>query len=269
VVARTAKSSAISDPVEITYRPAQQTDLKETLHILAIGIDAYPGDLRLQCAVRDAAKLKEALEKHSTLLFRPGRRRLLTDTQATRQAILDELAALKRSMKAQDVAVIFFAGHGHKDDKGEFYLLPATFNADRLARTAVTGSELKKRLAELPGRVILMLDACHSGAVGARVKGAQAFTDDLTRELADDDCGVIVMCAAMGKEESLEDGEHGYFTRYLIGGLSGQADRYKGRVYFTGLDYYVERMVSEKTQDRQHPVTAKPSTIRSFALTQP
>jgi len=96
-------------------------------------------------------------------------------------------------MQAQDVAVIFYAGHG-LNKKGNFFLCPIDTNFDDPEKTAIADDEIKKRLADMPGRILVMLDACHSGATGVRV-------DRLARDLSDDDCGVVVMCAATGREE--------------------------------------------------------------------
>jgi WD40 repeat protein len=271
-LARSAVSSATSSAVEVLYRPAtppDPKDLRPSLYVLCIGINAYPGDLALQYAAADARELSRTLADRSRPLFREVKTDLLVDGQATRAAILARLAGLKKQMKPHDVAVIFYAGHGHRDDMGRFYLLSCDMDPDDLDHTTVTGEELKKCLADLPGRVLLLLDACHAGAIGGRVKGARPLTDDLARELADDDCGVIVMCAAMGGEESQENGvqRHGLFTQALIEGLSGAADYNKdGLIQLTELDLYVDNRVAQLSKDEQHPVTAKPTTVRSFAL---
>lgn len=275
VLARSDVSSAVSEAVEVTYTPAEAPnpkDLRPSLYVLTIGLNAYPGDLKLDFAVNDAAELQSTLVAKSNPLFRQVQARTLTDQQATRQNILGGLAWLKREMKPQDVAAIFYAGHGHKDKDGRFYLLSIDMDENRLEQTTVTGEELKKHLADLPGRVLLMLDACHSGAIGGRSKSGGMFTDDLARDLADDDCGVVVMCAAMGREESREntDAKHGYFTLALIEGLSGKADYNRdGLIHLTELDLYVDNRVTALSKDGQHPVTAKPTTIRSFALSKP
>jgi hypothetical protein len=77
------------------------------------------------------------------------------------------------------------------------------------------------------------------------------------------------MCAAMGHEESREDAtaQHGYFTLALIEGLSGKADYSgDGMVGLSELQLYVERRVAQLSRDSQHPVTARPSSVRSFTL---
>src|SRR6185369_2229639 len=97
-----------------------------------------------------------------------------------------------------------------------------------------------------------------------------SLTDDLVRDLVTDDYGVIVMCSAMGREFALESRtvEHGFFTLALIEGLRGKADYNQDKViYWTELDSYVTDRVKTLSQGQQHPVTAKPTSIRSFPLT--
>jgi hypothetical protein len=118
-----------------------------------------------------------------------------------------------------------------------------------------------------------MLDACHAGAIGGdRRKGTGGLTDDLVRDLVTDDDGVIVMASSMGREESQENNKHrgGAFTVALTEGLSGLGDLNKdGTVYLSELDTYVTDRVKELTKGQQHPVTAKPTSIRSFPLARP
>jgi WD40 repeat protein len=268
VVARTAVSSGLSPEIELTYEAPKALDTRPALYVLSIGINTYPGDWKLTCARNDAEKLALTFQNKSKALYRDVQARILFDNDATRSGILDGFTWLKKQMKAQDVAVIFFAGHGTRE-KGNFYLMPCDVDLANLAKTGVSGDELKNRLANLPGRVLMMLDACHSGAIGA--KGG--LTAELTRDLSDDDCGVIVMCAAMGREEAGEERKlgHGYFALALIEALSGKADvsRRDGAVYLHHLDQYVNERVVELSNDEQHPVSGRPTTVRSFALAKP
>jgi uncharacterized caspase-like protein len=77
------------------------------------------------------------------------------------------------------------------------------------------------------------------------------------------------MASSMGREFSLEQGsaQSGVFTLAIVEGLQGRADfNQDDTVYFNELDTYVSERVKELTKGRQHPVTAKPATIRSFPL---
>ena len=91
------------------------------------------------------------------------------------------------------------------------------------------------------------------------------------RDLVRDDYGVVVMAVSMGREESLENNAHRQgFTLALTEGLAGKADFNKdGMVYLNELDTYVTDRVKELTKGQQHPVTAKPTSIRSFPLAKP
>src|SRR5207247_2599819 len=139
---------------------------------------------------------------------------------------------LKGRMTSKDVAVFFFAGHGVRDEQREFYLLPLDGDPKKPAETAVSRQELKRKLQAIPGKVLVLLDACHSGAIGL-------LFDDVSRELSDEDCGVVVMCAARPRQPAIEKDGNGYFTRSLVGGLSGKAPKREGCVYVHSLQYYV------------------------------
>ena len=80
------------------------------------------------------------------------------------------------------------------------------------------------------------------------------------------------MASATKDEYALENPAwgHGAFTKALVEGLEGRADSNKdGLVEFNELDTYVTDRVKELTGGKQHPVTAKPTSIRSFPLARP
>jgi hypothetical protein len=232
------------------------------LFLLAIGIDAYPGDLKLDCAANDATALEKALlaQHKASPLFDQVLTRPLLDRQATREEILKGLDWLKAA-QAEDVVVIFYAGHGDRDRDGDFQLLTATYDAAKPKETTVLGKELKEKLAALESRrVLLILDACHSGSIA---------TDALAGDLKQPECGVTVLCAAQGNETSRESAKdkHGYFTKWLLDGLGGAAGTNgAGEITLARLYVHVEEKVPLETDDQQHPVLVGLTAIRSFAL---
>ena len=195
---------------------------------------------------------------------------VVADRDATRAGILQGFQWLRKQMTQKDIGVIAYSGHGVKDTDGNFFLAPVDVDPQNLLTTGVSGDDFKRVLASLPGRIVVLLDACHSGAAGeAHRKAAFALTDELVRDLATDDYGVIVMASSMGREYSEESDElrHGYFTAALLEGLQGKADYNQDRfVYTAELDTYVADRVRELTAGRQHPTTAKPTSVRSFPL---
>src|SRR5207302_570344 len=138
--------------------------------------------------------------------------------------------------------------------------------------SAVPADQVKRMLVALPGKVVGMLDACHAGGVDAPTKKGGSLTDDLVRDLVTDESGLVVMCSSTGRDASEESNEHpqGNFTLAVVGGLAGKGGRgADGAVYLYHLDGYVTDRVKQLTGGRQHPVTAKPASIRSFPLAKP
>lgn len=148
-------------------------------------------------------------------------------------------------------------------------------DAQDLLSTCVSAETLKTGLKATPGRVILMLDACHSGGLDkarGRKRDSASLTDDLVRDLISDESGLIVMASSTGRESSLENNEHrrGNFSLALTEGLSGQADFNKdGTIYNHELDLYVTDRVKSLSKGRQHPVSEKPTSVRAFPLAKP
>lgn len=283
VQAESPVSKALSEPVEVLLeggRGIQRVEGKKkgpteedlpNLYVLAVGISEYPGPLKLNYAAKDAQTLAKTWQAAGKGLYRKVEVKVLTDKGATRRAILQGLTWLRKQMTQRDVGVLSFAGHGDKDHDGKFYLLPVDVDPDDLLSTAVPGDLVQSALATMPGRVIVLLDACHSGAVGGGRRSRAGLTDDLVRDLVSDDYGVIVLCSSMGREVSLEDPavEHGLFTLAIVEGLGGKAADPEGVVYVHRLNGYVTDRVKELSKGRQHPVTSQPSTLRSFPLSRP
>jgi WD40 repeat protein len=269
VLAESAVSRSLSPAVEVQV--ASGSGAQPALYVLAVGINDYPGDMRLRFAANDAEAIARTFQEKAAKLFGKVEVKLLKDRQATRREIEQGLAWLEARMTHQDVAVVFFAGHGDKDERNNFYLIPVDVNLRDLAGSCLSGDRLKERLGSMPGRVVAMLDACHSGAASERQR-PPGVTDDLVRELISEDYGVIVMSSSLGSEFSLESEavQHGFFTLSLTEGLGGKADSNRdGLVHLTEASQYAVTRVRELSRNEQTPVLAKPPIIRSFPLTQP
>src|SRR5262249_713460 len=159
-------SKGLSDEVEVTYAPAQPAAVElPALYVLAVGISEYPGKLKLDCAAKDARDLAALWQARSGTLFRKVEVKLLTDDKATRAEVLGGLLWLRKQMTQRDVGIVSFSGHGVRDSDGSLYLAPVDIDPDNVLASGVPGEQLKKALAGLPGRLLLLLDACHAGSV--------------------------------------------------------------------------------------------------------
>ena len=271
VRADSAVSYGLSRTLEVTFKKANNERQLPSLYVLAIGVKDYEQKaLSLRYADEDARRIDRTFKQYGKGLFQKVETKLIVNSEATQRGILKGLGWLRSQMTQHDVGVVFYSGHGDRDGAGAFYLMPHDVDPTQLLATGVPDSQLKGALKGTPGRLLLLLDACHAGAAnGDKRKGDVALTDELVSELATDDYGVYVMASSMGREFSLEssDLKAGYFTLALTEGLSGKADVNSDKaIYSNELDTYVSERVKSLSNGQQHPVTAKPGTIRSFPL---
>jgi WD40 repeat protein len=268
VQADSAVSQGISEPVEVNFQRGDAADMeKGRLLVLAVGITAYPGDLKVPTAAGDAQYLAEVLQNKAKPVFRQMEAKVLTDQKASRKEIAAGLMWLREAMTAQDCAVVLLSGQGLLDADGQFAFLPADADAKTPASGGLPGGEIKKALQGTPGKVIFLLDAARTRPAG----NVASLTDDFVRDLGADESGLIVLCSTSGRDIS-RDGEQksSLFAQALAEGLSGKAQRaLDGSVYLHHLTRYVGSRVEELSKSRQHPALVQPSGIRSFPLTMP
>ena len=183
----------------------------------------------------------------------------LPNEKADSAAILDALDAMAQSMAksepGQDVAVILVSSHGEMID-GQFYLIPYGFDTGsrgRSIKSAVSASEFAKKVGALAahGKVLVLLDACHSGAVGA-----QAWARDPEAKVLEDAMdmeNVTVLTSSKRNElsEELPEWRHGALAEAFLDALKGAGDA-DGIVKLSALTDAMENEVTSLTNDRQH-----------------
>jgi len=241
------------------------------LYILAVGVSAYRDEtLKLRYSADDAAGVVAAFKRQEGGLYREVVPRLLTDGEATRNAILKGLEWLEETATKDDVAMVFLAGHGVNDKFGEYYFLAQDSDPNNLKMTALPNSELAKTLSRVAGKALFFFDTCHSGSVSVSGTGLPDI-NGVANALSSDENGLVVFAASTGREFAVERDEwsHGAFSEALIEALTGKADPgfYRnGRITVNFLDSWLEEQVARLTKDEQHPVFVKPRAVRDFAV---
>jgi outer membrane protein assembly factor BamB len=243
------------------------------LHILAIGISDY-GDkatsLRLKFAAKDANDVASALlaTQGSEFnkkggLYADVKTQYLHDGGADRAAIFRALGSMKANMAkdeaGQDLAVILFSGHGAIIDD-RFYLLPYGVDARtpaELKASAISANDFHDEVAELAkhGRVLVLLDACHSGAATGDGSALTSNAADALR-LTIAASNVTVLTSSTKKEFSREDEKwnNGAFTKVLLDALGKDADEdHDGLISMSELTHYVDTHVRGLTEGQQNP----------------
>lgn len=242
--------------------------IKPYLRAVLVGISTYHNSgLNLYYASKDASDMSKELSLQEGDLYGSVEKRVLLDRTATRSAILEELERLGRGAQVGDVTVIFLAGHGVFDSDRLACFVPFDGDISRLRRTCIPFSELKYYAGKIPGKVMLFLDACFSGAI---IPGARAFPTDINSaagELLNASPGLFIFASSAPSQISREDPlwSNGAFTRALLEGLRGGAD-YNGDGIITAgmLDLYIGRRVKELTGGRQTPLTLRSPGMSDF-----
>ena len=267
---------AASEPATIRLRwkgaaAKEAFEIKPKLYVLAVGVSMYQDpDMRLDLAAKDALDFGAAWNEQKGRLYSGVEVRALTDAQATKGNILDGLEWLQRQVTDKDIAVLFFAGHGINDSTGVFYFLPVDADLEKLKRTAISQSDITSTVATIAGKVLVFMDACHSGNLMGKVKRrGVVVVSSVINELASAENGAVVFSSATGRQYALENMEwgNGAFTKGVVEGIRGKAD-YKstGRITVNMLDLYVSERVKELTKGQQTPTTVKPPNVPDFPV---
>ena len=244
---------------------------KPDLYVLSIGISKFVNsEYDLNYAHKDAETIADIFDKQREGIYNQVMQTRLLDEDATRTNILEAFEWLKSNARNEDVVLIFIATHGF-NVRGRFHLLPHDGNAADIAGSTVNWEHLTDLLGNLPSKVLLFMDACHSGQLGTNMLGAGDYSNtEAIREMSSEENGVVIMSASTGDETAQErsDWEHGAFTLSIVEGLrDAQADiKSDGIIFLRELDFYVSERTNELTQGRQHPTTQKPSSISRFAI---
>jgi WD40 repeat protein len=255
--------SAVASKDEFIYKPK--------LYVLAIGVSDYTNpDLKLRFAAKDAGDFVASLQKQKGKLYDDVIVRKLVDKDATKDAITDGLDWIQRQTGQKDMAMIFYAGHGVNDNNGIYYMLPVGADMDRIRTTCLNFEELKQTVSSIAGKVVVFIDACHSGNVmGSTTRRGTSDINSLVNELSSTENGAITFTSSTGKEFSLEDVSwgNGAFTKALIEGMSGGAAiAGKEKITIKSLDAFISERVKELTAGRQHPTSVSPPNVPDFPI---
>jgi WD40 repeat protein len=238
------------------------------LHVLAIGVSRFgekAGGLHLNYAAEDAHDVAIALLESQkgasgkASLYAGVDVQHLPNEQASHTAILDALDGMAEKMRKsgsdQDVAVILVTSHGEMF-RDKFYLIPYDFDISSPndgARSAVSATDIGDRVKDLAqhGKVLLLLDACHSGAVGpggwVTDPDAKVLRDALNME----NVTVLTSSDKKGLSEELPAWGHGALAQAFLDALTGAADA-QGVIRLSALTDAMEAELQSLTKSRQH-----------------
>src|SRR5579863_8337356 len=194
---------------------------------LFIGVDRYAStDINwLSFARRDAAALHALFT--DTL---GGETHLLTDEQATVAAIRDSFERLA-AIDPDDVVVIAFSGHGSETHE----LVAHDTDVYDLAGTTISLDTLGEWCARIPARrLLVVLDCCFSGGMGAKGLEVVAVPRDLSSVEGElnriSGHGRVILTASGPTQRAFESPRlrHGFLTHHLLECLQGPEELREG-----------------------------------------
>jgi hypothetical protein len=275
-----------SAPVKVKlayYGPSRANLLKPKLYALLVGVTGYynPDYNNIFYGAHDAEELAKALMAQKGGLYADVQTKIVDDptkpeADPTRSNVEDGLYWLQHEATNRDISIVFLSGHGIRDAKQNFWFLTRDADTARLRNTAISNDDLLDLIASIPGKKVLLIDACHSGAamtVGYKATPGQTTPDmnKVVNDFSTAGSGVVVFAASTGTELAKESDKwdrHGAFAKALIEAIGeGKASMDpSGRITTDMLDLYVEDHVKAITDGQQHPVMNRPVLIPDFPL---
>ena len=227
---------------------------------LIVGISKFQKpEVNLKYPAKDAADLRDFLVKESN--FSADHVKLLIDEKATKSNVLAEIGDkwLPHSAHPNDLVLIFISTHGSPssvDLEGLNYLVMHDTDPASLYATGLPLQDLAAAIKQRvhANRVVLIVDACHSGAANP-AKGLTRIGNFDSNSLLLG-TGQLIICSSEPNQVSWESKryENGVFTHQLI-----QALREKGGKIPLGeaFDKLKNSVITEVLKDRgelQSPV---------------
>lgn len=196
---------------------------RQLIRLLAIGVEKYQDNAQHSVffAENDAVEFSQAW---TSIYGDECEATIILSEDATRGRVLYELNTLAAKVGPSDTIVFYFAGHGFNTGAHNLLSLNDTF-LTTLEDTAVRFEAVYGKLWDVrPQKLMLFLDACHSGFELTDARGVVGtFSADELR-MIDRDSNVAVSFAScsLGEESfPYPQEKHGIWTFHLLRALRG------------------------------------------------
>jgi uncharacterized caspase-like protein len=153
---------------------------------------------------------------------------------------------------------------------GRFYIATTGTRAEDIAGSALAWDRVASVLSKAQARVIVFLDACHSGAAGTAMFATNdGAVDDVLQGVPS---GLLVFSASKGRQVSEESPVvgGGFFTNAVADVISRDRAVYdldhNGAIEASELYLGIKRKVSNETDGRQVPWFAHNELVGDFSV---
>jgi uncharacterized caspase-like protein len=220
---------------------------------LLIGVSEYqPGFTPLPAAKKDVEAMQRVLQNPELGGFDEVKQLINPETQPMREAI----ETLFNGRQKDDLLLLFFSGHGVKDDKGKLYLATNTTYKNPqgalVKSSAVAASHVHEFMSMSncrSKRQVLILDCCFSGAFADGLSAKDDGFIDIKNQLGGEGRAVLTSSTSTQYSFEQQGTDLSIYTRYIIEGIeTGEADQDKdGMISVDELHAYAREKVREIT----------------------
>jgi hypothetical protein len=205
---------------------SKSTNGKSSDAAVVVGIEDYPQISTVPYAKADSKAFYNWLR--SSGVADPGNIRLFNDFEGERQDIINALVEAKKDVGPGGRVWFYFAGHGiAHPNSGERLFVMGSGGPDNYATRSISFDDVKNAVAGTPLTVVA--DACFNGKGrdGSDITGGKRnlfALEDIPSAPGDN---VESWFSTTDAESSspLDGAQQGAFTYFLVGGLSGWADK--------------------------------------------
>ena len=168
--------------------------------------------------------------------------------------IRDQLSSLMDGRSAEDMVLLYYSGHGIVAKGGRLYLATAQSSFDKPQARSIATSEVRDLMEQSrAGRLVVILDCCHSGVFAEGAKGAEApaMTDNTFGDATGAEGQYILTATdslqyAYDGTGALRETTPGpvlsRFTRWLVDGIgNGEASPFDEQITLDSLYQYLCR----------------------------
>ncbi|MDY6901071.1 MAG: EAL domain-containing protein [Cyanobacteriota bacterium] len=196
---------------------------------LLIGVSEYDYELNsLPGSLKDVDAMQRVLQHPDMGDFCANNIKVLKNPQIPDMGM--EIEKIFSNCQKYDLVLLYFSGHGIKDDNGNLYLASSQTckhpNGQLITSSTVAASFVHKVMDKSPSRrQVIILDCCFSGAFarGMRVKNDGHI--DIKNQLGGE--GRAILTSSTSTQYSFEEqaSNHSIYTRFLVEGIeNGKAD---------------------------------------------
>ncbi|MFM8552959.1 MAG: caspase family protein, partial [Nitrospiraceae bacterium] len=263
------------DALRLTVAPPKGQSVewrKPDLWMLAVGVNGYQDDKipPLPYAGQDAEALVQAFMKQRGKVFRDVHAFVLSEMGAAQPTGENIRAGLSRLEQAKpgDLVLVFLAGHGMEDERGEFLFLPkdASLTAGGAGVSGAVSWREWQALLDLPAKKLFFADTCYWESIGEhRARGVD--NEQLAKDLQEFNAVSYTSCRGTERAVEQEAWSNGALVKALVHGLRGKADLSRDRIVtLNELDTYITDAVPLLTNGAQYPVTNTPEGYQQVPI---